>query len=96
MIAMSTITIRDIPEATHARLKVLAATRGGRRSVEGFARSLLVDAAMTRTTGFGDQLVAIGRQLHAQLASEGQSVTGEDIEMLFKRSDDQGQPASFE
>lgn len=93
---MSTITIRDVPEAAHARLKVLAATRGGRRSVEGFARSLLVDAAMTQTTGFGDQLVAIGRQLHAQMGSEGQGVTNEEIDTLFRRSNDEGQPANFE
>lgn len=93
---MSTITIRDVPEAAHARLKLLAATQGGRRSVEGFARSLLVDVAMTQTTGFGDQLVAIGRQLHCQLGVEGQGVTNEDIDTLFKRSSDQGQPANFE
>ena len=97
---MSTITIRDIPETAYAQLKVIAAKQKGqkgRRSVEGFARGLLVEAAARRVgTGFGDLLVAISRSAHADLAAAGEDVTNEEIDALFKRSDEQGEPASFE
>lgn len=95
---MSTITIRDIPEEAHAALKVMAAgaQKGGRRSVEGFARTLLVEAARRRGPGLGTQLLAIGRQFHASLDAAGESTTNADIDALFKRSGEQGEPASFE
>lgn len=95
---MSTITIRDFPDEAHAALKLMAATaqKGGRRSVEGFARALLVDAARRRGAGLGTQLLAIGRQFHASLDAERESTTNEDIDALFKRSAEQGEPASFE
>lgn len=94
---MSTITIRDVPETAYAQLKVIAAKQKGRRSVEGFARALLVEAAARRVgTGFGDLLVAISRSAHADLAAAGEGVTNEEIDELFKRSDEQGEPASFE
>lgn len=98
MIAMSTITIRDIPEDAHAALKVMAtdAQKGGRRSVEGFARSLLVDAARRRGPRLGSQLLAIGRQFHASVEAAGDGTTNEEIDALFKRSTEQGEPASFE
>lgn len=95
---MSTLTIRDFPDEAHAALKVMAADaqKGGRRSVEGFARTLLVDAARRRGPGLGSQLLAIGRQLHASLDAAGESTTNEDMDALFKRSVDHGEPASFE
>lgn len=95
---MSTITIRDLPEEAHAALKVMAAgaQRGGRRSVEGFARTLLVDAARRRGPGLGSQLLAIGRQFHASLDAAGERITNEDIDALIKRSAAQGEAAFFE
>jgi len=95
---MSTITIRDLPDEVHAALKVMAADaqRGGRRSVEGFARTLLVDAARRRGPGLGSQLVAIGRQFQAGMDAAGERMTNDDIDGLFKRSPEQGEPAPFE
>ena len=95
---MSTITIRDFPDEAHATLKVMAADaqKGGRRSVEGFARTLLVDAARRRGPGLGSQLLAIGRQFHANLDAAGEGTTNEDVDTLFKRSAEQGEPVSFE
>ncbi|MGO4395309.1 hypothetical protein AB4Z46_28535 [Variovorax sp. M-6] len=95
---MSTITVRDIPEEAHAALKVMAATAqtGGRRSVEGFARTLLVEATRRRGPGLGSQLLAIGRQFHASLAAAGESMGNEEMDALFKRSGEQGEPATFE
>ena len=93
---MSTITIRDVPEEAHAILKLMAAEQGGRRSVEGFARSLLVDAARRRGPGLGSQLAAIGRQFHASLAEIEGSPEGIELDALFKRSDEPSEPATFE
>lgn len=95
---MSTIIIRDFPDEAHATLKVMAAEaqRGGRRSLEGFARTLLMDAVRRRGPGLGSQLLAIGRELHTGIDAVGESVTNEDIDTLFKRSPEQGEPASFE
>jgi plasmid stability protein len=97
MTAMSTITIRDIPEDTHAALKVMAAEahKGGRRSVEGLARTLLVDATRRRGPGLGSQLAAVGRQFQASLAAAGESMSDEEIDALFGRSDEQNEPATF-
>ena len=96
---MATITIRDVPEDAHAMLKMMAAgaqQEGGRRSMEGFARALLLDAVRRRGPGLGTQLLAIGRQFHAGLETDGEGITDADIDALFKRSDAQGEPASFE
>jgi hypothetical protein len=95
---VSTITIRDVPEEAHAILKVMAAEapQGGRRSVEGLARSLLVDAARRRGPGLGSQLVAIGRQLHATLAEIEGSSEAIELDALFRRSDEPSEPAAFE
>jgi plasmid stability protein len=96
---MTTLTIRDFPEEAHAALKRLAARRGGRRSVEGFARNVLVEVATRQsssTPGFGDQLVAIGRQMHFDLAAASEHLSNNDIDALFKRSDEADEPASFE
>lgn len=95
---MSTITIRNIPEDTHAALKVMAADahKGGRRSVEGLARTLLVDATRRRGPGLGSQLAAIGRQFQGSLAPAGESMGDEEIDALFRRSGEQNEPATFE
>jgi plasmid stability protein len=94
---MSTLTIRDIPDEAHAVLKVMAADaqKGGRRSVEGFARTLLVDAARRRGPGLGSQLLAIGREFHASVEAAGERTTNEDIDALFRRPAAPGEPASF-
>jgi plasmid stability protein len=94
---VSTITIRDLPEEAHAALKVMAANaqKGGRRSVEGFARTLLVDATRRRGSGLGTQLLAIGCQFRASLDTTGESTTNEDVDAWFKRSSEQGERASF-
>jgi plasmid stability protein len=98
MTALSTITIRDLPEDTHAALKVMAAEshKSGRRSVEGLARTLLVDATRRRGPGLGSQLAAIGRQFHASLIAEGESLADEEIDALFRRSGEQNEAATFE
>ena len=96
---MPTITIRDIPEDTHAALKVMAADahKGGRkRSVEGLARTLLIDATHRRGPGLGSQLAAIGRQFQDGLAAGGQNMGNEEIDPLLTRSKEGSEPASFE
>ncbi|MDM0067051.1 plasmid stability protein [Variovorax sp. J31P207] len=95
---MPTITIRDFPEEAHAALKVMAADaqRGGRRSVEGFARTLLVEAARRRGPGLGSQLLSIGRQFHTGIDAAHECIANEDIDALFKRSPEHGEPASLE
>lgn len=95
---MSTITIRNIPEDAHAALKVMAADahKGGRRSVEGLARTLLVDATRRTGPGLGSQLAAIGRQFQGSLAAAGESMGDEEIDALFRRSGEQNEPATFE
>jgi plasmid stability protein len=95
---VSTLIVRDFPDEAHAALKVQAASKGGRRSVEGYARTILIEAVSQRSMpGLGDRLAAIGRKLQADLEAAGEKpFTNEEIDALFKRSDEQGEPASFE
>lgn len=94
---MSTLIIRNFPDDAHTALKVMAANQLGRRgSVEGLARKLLVEAAKLKGPGLGVQFAAINAELRADLAAAGESFTNEEIEAVFKRFDEQSEPATFE
>jgi plasmid stability protein len=55
---MASVTVRNIPEATHRALKARAARHG--RSTEAEIRQIL-EAAVRPTVGLGTALAAIGR-----------------------------------
>lgn len=57
---MSSVTVRNLPEATHRALKHRAAQHG--RSTEAEIRHIL-EAAVRPGVGLGSALVAIGRGL---------------------------------
>ena len=57
---MSSVTVRNLPEATHRALKHRAALHG--RSTEAEIRHIL-EAAVRPGTGLGSTLAAIGRGL---------------------------------
>ncbi|MES2947886.1 MAG: plasmid stability protein [Pseudomonadota bacterium] len=57
---MSSVTIRQLPEATHRALKARAAQHG--RSTEAEIRSILESAVRPRV-GLGTQLAEIGQEL---------------------------------
>ena len=57
---MSSVTVRNLPDATHRALKLRAAQHG--RSTEAEIRSIL-DAAVAPKVGLGSALAAIGRSL---------------------------------
>ncbi len=77
---MSSVTVRNIPDATHRALKLRAAQHG--RSTEAEIRFIL-EGAVAPKVGLGSALVAIG-----------QSVGG--IDMAFARDTYPVEPASFE
>jgi antitoxin FitA len=77
---MSSVTVRNIPDATHRALKLRAAQHG--RSTEAEIRFIL-EGAVAPKVGLGSALVAIG-----------QSVGG--IDMAFARDTRPVEPASFE
>jgi plasmid stability protein len=56
---MSSVTVRNLPEATHRALKHRAAQHG--RSTEAEIR-LILEAAVRPGNGLGSALVAIGRK----------------------------------
>jgi plasmid stability protein len=97
---MSTLIIRNFPDDAHLALKVMAASqkgRAGRGSVEGLARSLLVEATRPKGAGLGSRFAAINAELRADLAAAGeQPLTNEEIDALFKRSDEASEPANFD
>ena len=55
---MSSVTVRNLPDATHRALKLRAAQHG--RSTEAEIRFIL-ESAVTPKVGLGAALVAIGR-----------------------------------
>lgn len=55
---MSSVTVRNLPEATHRALKARAARHG--RSTEAEIRQIL-EAAVRPAIGLGTKLAAIGR-----------------------------------
>lgn len=77
---MSSVTVRNLPDATHRALKLRAAQHG--RSTEAEIRFIL-EGAVAPKVGFGSALAAIGR-----------SVGG--VELDFQRDQRPIEPASFE
>ena len=57
---MSSVVVRNLPEATHRALKLRAVQHG--RSTESEIRSIL-DAAVTPKLGMGSALAAIGHKV---------------------------------
>jgi plasmid stability protein len=57
---MSSVTVRNLPDATHRALKLRAAQHG--RSTEAEIRTIL-EAAVAPKMGMGTALAAIGRNL---------------------------------
>jgi len=57
---MSSVTVRNLPDATHRALKLRAAQHG--RSTEAEIRFILEDAVAPKV-GLGTALAAIGRSL---------------------------------
>ena len=57
---MSSVTVRNLPDATHRALKLRAAQHG--RSTEAEIRLILEDAVAPKT-GLGSALAEIGRSL---------------------------------
>jgi plasmid stability protein len=57
---MTSLTVRNLPEATHRALKLRAAQNG--RSTEAEIRSIL-ESAVRPQQGMGSALAAIGRDL---------------------------------
>lgn len=57
---MSSVTIRNLPEATHRSLKLRAQQHG--RSTEAEIRHIL-EQAVAPVQGLGDALAALGRDL---------------------------------
>lgn len=77
---MSSVTVRNLPDATHRALKLRAAQNG--RSTEAEIRFIL-EGAVAPKVGLGSALAAIGR-----------SVGG--VELAFQRDQRPIEPASFE
>lgn len=57
---MSSVTVRNLPDATHRALKLRAAQHG--RSTEAEIR-LILEGAVAPKVGLGSALAAIGRSL---------------------------------
>ena len=77
---MASVTVRNLPEATHRALKLRAAHHG--RSTEAEIR-LILENAVAPKIGLGSALVAIGQPLGG-------------IEMNFPRDKHTVEPASFD
>ena len=77
---MSSVTVRNLPEATHRALKLRAAQHG--RSTEAEIRSIL-ESAVTPKTGLGSALAAIGQSLGG-------------VELVLQRDPQPIEPARFE
>jgi plasmid stability protein len=80
--AMSVVTIRNLPEETHRALKVRAARHG--RSTEAEIREILHEAVHPKArVGIGSELEAFGRQLG-------------DLDFQAPRDPSPTEPATFE
>ena len=77
---MSSVTVRNLPDATHRALKLRAAQHG--RSTEAEIRLILEDAVAPKT-GLGSALADIGRSLGG-------------VDLNFKRDPSPVRVASFE
>ncbi|MEJ8856318.1 hypothetical protein WKW79_17185 [Variovorax robiniae] len=96
---MANLLIRDLPDETLTALRSLAElekAKGGRGSVEGLARKFLVEAAQPKK-GLGTQMFERAERIRAEFAVQGgQSVTDDEMDALFKRSQEVFPPATFE
>ena len=77
---MSSVTVRNLPDATHRALKLRAAQHG--RSTEAEIRYILDDAVAPKV-GLGSALAEIGHNLGG-------------LDLKFKRDKRPVNPASFE
>jgi plasmid stability protein len=77
---MSSVTVRNLPDATHRALKLRAAQHG--RSTEAEIRFIL-ESAVAPKTGLGSALAAIGQRLGG-------------VELAVQRDQRPIEPASFE
>ena len=77
---MSSVTVRNLPDATHRALKLRAAQHG--RSTEAEIRYIL-EGAVAPKVGIGSALAAIGRSLGG-------------VELDLQRDQRPIEPASFE
>lgn len=77
---MSSVTVRNLPDATHRALKLRAAQHG--RSTEAEIRYILDDAVAPKV-GLGSALAEIGRNLGG-------------LDLKLKRDKRPVKPASFE
>lgn len=83
---MSTLTIRNFSDIARSHLQALARANG--RSMEAQARLILTGATAAPPMGFGDILVAAGRQYE---------VVDEDVEfVLAQRNRTPAVPMSFD
>jgi plasmid stability protein len=91
---VATLIIRNVPDDTHAKLKILAARRSGRASVEGLARSLLIAAAEEQAQGnWVDRMVARNQALIERFAAQGvEPISREEMDVIFARNQS---PAEF-
>ena len=78
---MSSVTVRNLPDATHRALKQRAAQHG--RSTEAEIRHILENAVRPKV-GIGSALAALGRGLG-----------GIDLDLDFQRDPSPGEPARF-
>ena len=77
---MSSVTVRNLPDATHRALKLRAAQHG--RSTEAEIRLILEDAVAPKV-GLGTALAAVGRSLGG-------------VDLAIQRDQRHVEPASFE
>ena len=73
---MSSVTVRNLPDATHRALKLRAAQHG--RSTEAEIRNILETAVLPKL-GIGTELAAIGRSLSGVDLDFGRDATPVDM-----------------
>ena len=73
---MSSVTVRNLPDATHRALKLRAAQHG--RSTEAEIRNILESAVLPKL-GIGTELAAIGRGLGGVDLDFGRDATPVDM-----------------
>lgn len=96
-LASPTITICDHPDEAHAALKVAASAPKGRRTQ--CRRSKALSESVERALGRGFEALSFGLSgsncMPISRPSD-QGLDNEDIDALFKRSDEQGKPGIFQ
>lgn len=94
---MANLLIRNLPEEAVVALRAMAASQAGTGrsgSLEGLARKLLVDATKPRK-GLGTEMFERARRIRAKRIGE-RPITDQEIDALFKRSEEVFPPATFE